>query len=206
MDPNLFHLDWNRTLEAVVGVIVLAFLVERVAALLFESRWWVHSTKTPDDGSEESERERRNMDIASRIIQARDDLDEIRRIASEMRSDSPLWPPEPEEPGRLVERARRHLDKTRDLRARRSVLRSLPIKEAGAFALAAALCWALTFDAFAIILLQEKSTLWGLILTGAVVAGGSKAAIRLFHDLLGVRSNALRAMRPPEKDKQGDGS
>jgi hypothetical protein len=41
MDPNLFHLDWERTLEALVGIIVLSFLVERACALLFESRWWI---------------------------------------------------------------------------------------------------------------------------------------------------------------------
>jgi hypothetical protein len=41
MDPNLFHLDWERTFEALVGIIVLSFLVERACAVLIESRWWI---------------------------------------------------------------------------------------------------------------------------------------------------------------------
>jgi hypothetical protein len=41
MDPNLFHIDWERTLEALAGIVVLAFFVERVCAVVFESRWWV---------------------------------------------------------------------------------------------------------------------------------------------------------------------
>ena len=41
MDPNLFHIDWERTIEALVGIIIIAFLVERACALLFESRWWI---------------------------------------------------------------------------------------------------------------------------------------------------------------------
>ena len=42
MDPNLFHLDWERTIEALVGIIILSFFVERACALLFESRWWIN--------------------------------------------------------------------------------------------------------------------------------------------------------------------
>jgi hypothetical protein len=41
MDPNLFHIDWERTIEALVGIIIVSFLVERACALLFESRWWI---------------------------------------------------------------------------------------------------------------------------------------------------------------------
>jgi len=41
MDPNLFHLDWGRTVEATALVVVLSFFVERACAVLFESRWWI---------------------------------------------------------------------------------------------------------------------------------------------------------------------
>ena len=38
MDPNLFHLDWDRTVEALAGIVVLAFLMERSLSLFFENR------------------------------------------------------------------------------------------------------------------------------------------------------------------------
>ena len=38
MDPNLFHLDWERVIEALATIIVIAFLVERALSLVFESR------------------------------------------------------------------------------------------------------------------------------------------------------------------------
>lgn len=37
MDPNLFHLDWDRTVEAVATVVILSVVVERALAILFES-------------------------------------------------------------------------------------------------------------------------------------------------------------------------
>ena len=32
MDPNLFFLDWERTFEVLISIIVLAFLLERALA------------------------------------------------------------------------------------------------------------------------------------------------------------------------------
>lgn len=43
MDPNLFHLDWERTFEVLAAIVVLAILVERALAVLFESRLLVRS-------------------------------------------------------------------------------------------------------------------------------------------------------------------
>jgi hypothetical protein len=40
MDPNLYHLDWERTFEVLAAIVVLAFLLERALAPLFENRWW----------------------------------------------------------------------------------------------------------------------------------------------------------------------
>ena len=41
MDPNLFHLDWERVGEVLTAIIVLAFVLERALAVLFESRLFV---------------------------------------------------------------------------------------------------------------------------------------------------------------------
>jgi hypothetical protein len=38
MDPNLFHLDWERTFEALATVVVLAIVLERALAPVFENR------------------------------------------------------------------------------------------------------------------------------------------------------------------------
>jgi hypothetical protein len=38
----------------------------------------------------------------------------------------------------------------------------------------------------------DETTWWGYLVTAAVVAGGSKASIKLFHDLLQVKSTAQR--------------
>lgn len=41
MDPNLFHLDWDRTSEVLVTVVLLSLIVERSLSVLFESRWFI---------------------------------------------------------------------------------------------------------------------------------------------------------------------
>ena len=41
MDPNLFHVDWERTFEALLFVVVLAFLIERALAIIFENRLFI---------------------------------------------------------------------------------------------------------------------------------------------------------------------
>ena len=38
MDPNLFHIDWERTFEALAGIVLLSLIVERALAPLFENR------------------------------------------------------------------------------------------------------------------------------------------------------------------------
>lgn len=40
-DPDLFHLDWEHTFEVLAAVFILAFVVERALAPLFENRWWL---------------------------------------------------------------------------------------------------------------------------------------------------------------------
>lgn len=46
MDPNLFHLDWERVGEVLATIVVLAFLLERALAVLFESRFFIKRFET----------------------------------------------------------------------------------------------------------------------------------------------------------------
>jgi hypothetical protein len=108
-------MDWERLTEVLIGIIVLAFLVERALALLFESRFF-------------------------------------------------------------IERAQ-----------------GKSLKEIFAFVVGAGACWIWDFDAFSIIFLKENVTVIGMVLTGAVVAGGSKASVKLFRDVLGFKSQAENA-------------
>jgi len=121
MDPNLFHLDWDRTLEALAGIVVLAFFVERALALLFEHRRFV--AKFDESG----------------------------------------------------------------------------LKEPIAFAVSAWVCWKWQFDAVSIVILADKISMPGILITGAVIAGGSKASVRLFQDLLKVRSDAVKEKKEREE-------
>jgi len=116
-DPNTFALSWPAITEVLTAIIVLAFLLERALAPLFESSWFVNW---------------------------------IRSAEGTHRED---------------------------------------IKPLTAFVLSAMVCIAWGFDAVSIVLLQESSTVLGAILTGAVIAGGAKASLRLFRDILHVRSS-----------------
>ena len=65
-------------------------------------------------------------------------------------------------------------------------------KELIAFIVSALVCWFWKIDALSIIFVQEDVTIPGVILTGAIIAGGSKASIKLFTDLLDFRSKAAK--------------
>ncbi len=121
MDPNLFHLDWERTFEVLMAIVILSFFLERALALLFEHRAYI-----------------------ARFGQ-------------------------------------------KGLKA--------PI----AFLVALAICVAWRFDAVSMIVLSERTTLLGEAVTAAVIAGGSKASIKLFHDILDVKSSSERARQVAAK-------
>ena len=195
MDPNLFHLDWERTFEAIVAIVVLSFLIERVAALVFESRWFVLNTKVPEPGSAESTREKQGVDVAKAVI---DSEGEDEKVFVGIDSSNPLWPWKDDSMA-MVARAKLHLDQVRRRHVRRQTLTRLPIKEVGAFLLSLAICRVFDFDALAIIMLSEHTELWGVVMTAAVIAGGSKASVKLFHDLLGIRSSAIKDMKKQEE-------
>ncbi len=119
-DPNLFALDWNTVFEVLITIVILAFILERALALLFESPWFLK------------------------------------------------------------------------LEARRKERDRSTFKPLIAFVLAAIGCTLWEFDALSIILVKEHVTVLGAVITGAVVAGGSKASLKLFRDVLDIKSNEYR--------------
>ncbi len=58
------------------------------------------------------------------------------------------------------------------------------------------------FDALSVIFHSDTTTWWGFIITAAIVAGGSKASIKLFHDVIGAKSRALKAATAKESKLQ----
>lgn len=64
------------------------------------------------------------------------------------------------------------------------------VKEFIAAGLSLAICIGWDFDAVSVILLREKTTFFGKLITALVLAGGSKGSIRLFRDILGFQSTA----------------
>ncbi len=114
MDPNLYHLDWDRLAEVLATIVVLAFVIERALALVFEHRLFI-----------------------------------------------------------------KHFDQS-------------GLKEVIAFGVCAAVCVRWNFDAISMIVLNDHTTRLGELLTGGVIAGGSKASLKLFHDVLDVRSNTKK--------------
>jgi len=56
------------------------------------------------------------------------------------------------------------------------------------------------------IFLKEKVTFPGVVITGAIVAGGSKGSVKLFRDLLGFRSTAEASRLAPAQVKQKGGT
>lgn len=131
MDPNLYHLDWERLFEVLITIVIMAFLLERALALLFESRVFINHVQGKS------------------------------------------------------------------------------FKELIAFVVAALVCWFWDFDALSMIFLKSKVTIYGAVITGAIVAGGSKASIKLFRDIMGFKSTAeaarLAAEEAEEKGKKQKG-
>lgn len=127
MDPNLFHLDWERLIEVLFAVVILAFLLERALAILFESRVFINHMKGKS------------------------------------------------------------------------------LKELIAFITGALVCWLWDFDALSMIFLKDKVTIYGTVITGAIVAGGSKASIKLFRDILGFKSTAEAARQAAVAAEQKEG-
>jgi hypothetical protein len=118
MDPNLFHVDINRTTEVLLLLVLLSFMLERALSPIVEHRWFVE-----------------------------------------------------------------RFDKK-------------GIKEFLALALSAAVCILWQFDAVSAVILSEKTSLLGELITASVIAGGSKGSLKFFRDWLDVSSSAYKAKNP----------
>lgn len=70
------------------------------------------------------------------------------------------------------------------------------LKEPIAFLVSLAIVRYWNFDALGIVFHADVTTWWGYLVTAAIVAGGSKASIKLFQDILQVKSNAVRESVP----------
>lgn len=66
------------------------------------------------------------------------------------------------------------------------------IKEILALIVSYAVVQGVEFDIFAIVFHLEHSSKLGYVMTAAIIAGGSKASVKLFHDILGIKSKALQ--------------
>jgi hypothetical protein len=64
------------------------------------------------------------------------------------------------------------------------------IKELLALGLAFGICKSNDFDLLAIIFHRPEVGYFGLFITAAAIAGGSKASIKLFHDILNIKPAA----------------
>lgn len=74
-------------------------------------------------------------------------------------------------------------------------------KEPIALVVSLLVCWFWDFDAIGIVVLAERTSIIGKLITAAIIAGGSKGSLKLFRDLLDIRSDAERARTrtaPPE--------
>lgn len=67
------------------------------------------------------------------------------------------------------------------------------LKEPIAFIVSFGVVWYWNFDALGALFQAERTSLWGYLITAAIIAGGSKASIKLFSDLLKIRSTAEEA-------------
>ena len=124
MDPNLFHLDWERVAEVLAAIVVLSFFLERALAVVFEHRLFIKRF----DGK--------------------------------------------------------------------------GIKELIAVGVAFVVCRGWNFDAVSMVLLTDQTSRMGELITAGVIAGGSKASIKLFHDVLDARSSAHEIVHPEGSGKK----
>ena len=77
------------------------------------------------------------------------------------------------------------------------------LKEVIALAASIALCVFWQFDAISIIVVSKSEMqIPGYVLTGAVIAGGSKASIKLFKDVMGFMSSAEKERKEGKAKKK----
>lgn len=79
------------------------------------------------------------------------------------------------------------------------------IKEIIALLVSIVACFVWKLDAVGMIFLTSPTTdAPGYFLTGAIIAGGSKASIKLFHDVLGIKSTAYATRHAQRAEKHAE--
>jgi hypothetical protein len=123
MDPNLYHLDWERLVEVLTALIIISILVERALSIVFEHRLYV-----------------------------------------------------------------KYFDQK-------------GFKEVITFIVGLIVCIVWNFDAVSMILVSDQTKVAGEIITAAIIAGGSKGSVKLFKDILDIKSSASRDAENLKKTK-----
>lgn len=96
------------------------------------------------------------------------------------------------EDGEIIESMRKKSDlPIDDTMRKRKKKRGL--KEFIAFIVSVAICFIWNFDALSIIMKSDTMSYFGYIITGGVIAGGSKGSIVIFKQWLGIMSSAEEA-------------
>jgi len=72
------------------------------------------------------------------------------------------------------------------------------LKEAIAVFVSFGVCWFWKIDAISFVFSAEETNILGYFITGAIIAGGSKGSVKLFQDLLKVKSNAVIESEQPK--------
>ena len=156
MDPNLFHLNYERLAEVLIAIVFLSLILERALAILFESRLFIERT---EDG---------------KVVADMQGLDSKK---------------DPEEYEKILKRKKKK-----------------GIKELITFIIAVGFCAIAKFDAITIAFVSNETTggdaYLGYVFTGAIIAGGSKGAIKMFKDWLGFMSSAERQRIELKKGNQ----
>ena len=75
------------------------------------------------------------------------------------------------------------------------------LKEPIAFLVSLAVVRYWNFDALSVVFHADTATWWGYAITAAIVAGGSKASIKLFHDVMGTKSAALKQLQATKENR-----
>lgn len=75
------------------------------------------------------------------------------------------------------------------------------VKEPISVLVAFAICRYWDFDAVSVILMRERTHFFGHLVTAGIIAGGSKASVKLFHDVLNIRSSAEKERQAINEEK-----
>ncbi len=75
------------------------------------------------------------------------------------------------------------------------------VKEPIAFVISLIVVRYWKFDALGILMHADRASIWGYLITAGIVAGGSKASIKLFQDLMKVKSSAVAELHAKKGPK-----